>query len=157
MTEDRGDASAPSARGRMPTARALAVLAAACLALIGVMAAIALSGRLGDGCVMETLARVASPDRRFDAVAVAVACGGSSDFTTQVSVLRAGKPVPHRRGNALVADGDHGEAPSGPGGGPVVELRWTGPRALTVGYDRRARASRTASRVRGVRITYARF
>ncbi|HET7464235.1 MAG TPA: hypothetical protein VFJ82_23460 [Longimicrobium sp.] len=39
----------------------------------------------------------------------------------------------------FVADGDHGRAPEGPGGGPAVRVQWLDRRTLEVRYDGRAR------------------
>ena len=75
--------------------------------------------------------------------------------STQVSVLSRWERLWGRRGNALTSDTDHGRAPAGPGGGPVVELEWGRPDSLQVRYDALARVFHAEPMVRGVRIRYA--
>ena len=129
------------------------------LAIAGVLLGAALVGVAGlwtlfvrDLCENEVLADVAAPDQRTRAVVFQRNCGATTDFSTQVSLLRGSRQLSEDGGNVFVADSDHGQAPAGPGGGPAVEVRWIDAAQLEVRHDRRARVFRADSLVHGVKI-----
>ena len=102
------------------------------------LSAVVALGACDDGCGNDVLADVPSPDGRRHAVVFARDCGATTAASTQVSVLPAARSA-HGGGNVFVADGDHGRAPAGAGGGPRVAVRWLDRRTLEVRYDSRAR------------------
>lgn len=105
-------------------------------------------------CDNTPLAEVRSPSGTRKAVVFQRDCGATSGFSTQVSVLPAGEKLPNDGGNVFVADTDHGQAPSGPGGGPVVEVVWTAEDRLLIRHHRLARVFRSEARVGGVAVCY---
>jgi hypothetical protein len=113
-----------TAVGRIPSAGAALLLAT-------------LAG-CDSGCANTVLSDAASPDGRRHAVVFERDCGATTGFSTQVSVLPAGRS-PSGGGNVFVAEGGHGRAAPGPGGGPRVAVRWLGRRTLEVRFDGRAR------------------
>lgn len=58
-------------------------------------------------------------------------------------------------GNVFTADTNHGKAPSGPGGGPVVTVRWIDRRTLEIAYDSAARVFGHETRHDDTDILYA--
>jgi len=96
-------------------------------------------------CGNELLSRSPSPDGRLDAVVFQRNCGARKSFYTEVSILPAGAPLKNEAGNLLGADTDHGRAPSGPAGGPVLQVWWSGPQELEVSHHRKARIFRDAN------------
>ncbi|NUO64271.1 MAG: hypothetical protein HOQ11_17710 [Gemmatimonadaceae bacterium] len=108
-------------------------------------------GACADGCADRMLTESPSPDGSREAVIFERACGATTGFSTQVSVVDAGRH-PTGRGNVFIADTDHGLAPAGPGGGPEVRVRWLGPHTLEVRYHPRARVFQTESRPRGLEL-----
>jgi hypothetical protein len=108
------------------------------------------------------ISEIYSPNREFRAVVFQRDCGATTGFSTQVSVLAANQRFLTERswlqstkpGNVLVADTNHGNAPSGPGGGPVVQLEWIGPRQLRITHDNRARVSVRQSKIDIVDVEY---
>lgn len=105
-------------------------------------------------CGNEILAEVPAPDHRARAVVFQRSCGATTPFSTQVALLAGARPLPDDGGNVFIADTDHGRAPAGPGGGPVVEVRWVRPGELEVRHDARARVFSADSLVNGVRIRF---
>ena len=75
-------------------------------------------------CGNELLREVASPDGKMKAVVFQRDCAATTGFITQVSVLSKDEKLPNESGNVFSADTNHGVAPSGEGGGPVVEVGW---------------------------------
>ena len=80
-------------------------------------------------------------------------CGATTGFTTQISVIEAGKPV-SGAGNAFVADDDHGKAQVGNWGGPWEEASWLAADRLLIRYAPESRIFQQAYRMNGAAITY---
>lgn len=92
-----------------------------------------LAGGCSDMCANDEIDRLPSPGGEYEAVLFQRACGATSGFSTQVSIVPAGAEL-DGTGNAFVADDDHGEARTGDWGGPWAEVRWQSPRELLVRY-----------------------
>jgi len=90
------------------------------------------------GCENSVLQDIPSPDGRRHAVIFERSCGATTGFSTQVSVVPSVRDA-RGPGNVFTADTDHGKAPSGPGGGPIVAARWIDRRTLEIRYDSEAR------------------
>ena len=79
------------------------------------------------GCGNDLVREVRSPSGKMKAVVFERDCGATTGFSTQVSLLLSNKSLPNESGNLFIADTDHGNAPAGAWGGPIVEPSWTGP------------------------------
>jgi len=90
-------------------------------------------------CTNEEIARFPSPDGMLEAVLFERNCGASTDFSTQVTIVRAGFSMTNQAGDAFVADANHGSAKRAWWGGPAVELRWLDSNTLLIRYDEAAR------------------
>src|SRR4051794_19379285 len=120
-------------RGRSVTLRFGVLIVAACCSACADL----------DPCGNEVISEVYSPNREFRAVVFERSCSAAAGFSAQVSVLAANQPFltePSslqwtKPGNVFVADTNHGSAPSGPRGGPVVGLEWAGRRQLRITHD----------------------
>ena len=108
-------------------------------------------------CGNEVLKEVASPSGKMKAVIFQRDCGATTGFSTQVSVISKDEKLRDEGGNAFAADTNHGDAPSGQGGGPVVEVSWLSENELLVKHDRRARALQHSQSPGNVRILYETF
>jgi hypothetical protein len=118
--------------------------------ILGVAANWLFSGMCGN----ELLAESPSPDGRYRAVVFERDCGATSPFSTQVSILEAGDDFDGEGGNTLVADTNHGDAPSGPGGGPEVSVRWLAPNKLQISHHGKARVFMAEKKVGEVDVGY---
>ena len=108
-------------------------------------------------CGNEVLKEIASPGGKMKAVIFQRDCGATTGFSTQVSVLSKDEKLPDEGGNVFAADTNHGEAPSGQGGGPVVEVSWLSENELMIKHDTRARALQHSQTPGGLRILYETF
>lgn len=115
-------------------------------------AALVLSG-CADACQNAILSSTASPDGERHAVLFMRDCGATTDFSTQVSILRENGP-PTGAGNLFIADGGSASAPPTDHGGPWAEIVWQGPRRLLVRYDAMAEVYKQQDQVAGVTVTY---
>lgn len=105
-------------------------------------------------CSSTVVDSAPSPDRQHDAVIFVSDCGATTSFVTQVALVPAGLSVGVRTPYVFAATTDHGAAPQGPGGGPVVKVAWTSPSAFTVRYDRRAAVFKREPSYQGISISY---
>jgi predicted small secreted protein len=110
---------------------------------------------LADGCGNEILRVHYSPTKQLKAVIFERDCGATTGFSTQISIMAANGDLPNEGGNVFVADTDHGKSPSGPGGGPPVEVEWKGESSLNIIYDNRARVFLRKDSQNGVTISYS--
>ena len=112
---------------------------------IGAVAAVAAGFVLGMACSApcdtEEQFRVASPDRKLEAVVFRHDCGSTTDHSTHVTILPAGARLGDRPGNVFVSDIDHNQSPRASWGGPLATLHWPEPRRLVVIYHPLARVS----------------
>jgi hypothetical protein len=132
-------------RGLRPRLRF--VLAAAAFAL-------ALGGCEGP-CGEEVVQHEPSPYGTGTAIVFVRDCGATTGFATQVSLVGDGDAGRGGRNVVFVADDDHGAAPSWPGGGTRVRVRWVNANHLEVAHHPRARTFRREESHGAVRITYA--
>jgi hypothetical protein len=123
------------------------------LSNLALLAATATLAACDSACSNDIVRRVAAPGGEHDAVVFQRDCGATTGFSTQVSIVGAGR-MPTGGGNVFIADDDHGAAPAAPWGGPDVTLSWTRPDSLLVRYDARARLFLREARVGAVRIEY---
>ena len=105
-------------------------------------------------CGVQPLSATLSPDARHQVVTFEYDCGATTDFSTQVSLLQAGAGLPNRPGNVIGLDAYGDSAPRGPGGGPIVRVKWLGIDSLEVSFDQRARVLFQNHIVHRVRISY---
>jgi hypothetical protein len=136
------------------TVRKALLYIAAALSSIAIAGAIAVYQLAASSCGNSVLAEAMSPDGKMKAVVFERDCGATTDFSTQVSVIRATSALGSSSGNIFSADTNHGAAPSGPGGGPMVSVRWLSPQMLLVARDAAARVFEAESKSGEVEVRY---
>jgi hypothetical protein len=98
-----------------------------------------------DLCGNEELSRIPSPDGKLHAVVLLRACGATTGFSTQVSLVDAGQEAQGAGtlfiGDCRGCDWDRDR--------PFVEATWSDSHHLTITADRNARVSRATSEDRG--------
>ena len=128
-------------------ARVRLVLAAALVPL--------LLGGCEPGCADEVLQHEPSPYGRGAAVVFVQDCGEvAMGQATEVALIGHVDAEPRRRNVFFVADTNDGAAPSGPGGGPRVRVRWIDGNHLEVAHHPRVHASQKEAEHGPIRITY---
>ena len=143
-----------------PLMRWLKFVARIAIAIVAVWA-VALVGFFFYGarsmCGNEILAEYPSPDGELKAVVFERDCGTTTDFSTQVSVMKREAALENSKGNVFIEDSDRGRAPSGSGGGPEAKLLWTGNRSIQIDHHVNVRVSVARPLVDGVAVTYSSF
>jgi len=105
-------------------------------------------------CGNELIKTVASPDGTQKVVVFQRDCGATTGFSTQASLLPTRASLPNKSGNVFSSDTDHGAAPSGPGGGPEIQVVWQGAMAVSISYHPSVRVFKAQPLVGGVQFTY---
>ena len=111
-------------------------------------------------CATTVFDQVPSPSNKLKAVVFQIDCGATSDFNTQVVIVKASfdtsdaKSLPK---GFFVADRDHGRAPAGATQGPEVRLNWESDDKLSLQYHQFARIFRSEEKQGGVTIKYQTF
>jgi hypothetical protein len=108
----------------------------------------------GSSCANELLAEAVSPDGTLKAVVFQRDCGATTGFSTQVSVFAVSAGIGNSAGNVFTSDTNHGIAPSGPGGGPLVKVNWRSPSVLVVSHSAAARVFVAEPQVGSVKVSY---
>jgi hypothetical protein len=105
-------------------------------------------------CGNDFIKAVVSPDGTQKVVVFQRGCGATTGFSTQASLLPTGALLPNKSGNVFASDTNHDAAPSGPGGGPDIEVVWHDAQAVTISYRPSVRVFKAESLVGGVKFTY---
>lgn len=135
------------------TARYLAFSALA-LAAVLVVAYLGVTSFGRGMCGNKVISSAEASDHRARVVVFERDCGATTDFSTQVIILRPGEELGDRKGDVFAVDSDHGRAAAGPGGGPWVEATWVSPESILIRFDDQARIFRQATVVGGISVRY---
>ena len=111
-----------------------------------------LSFALSDLCGNEELETIYSPDGARKVVVFERACGATTGFSTQVSLLRAGQSLLNEPGNLFVADTNHVDLPLIQAPAPFVAVRWLGDNELVLTYGPGARVFHSEQSLEGVTV-----
>jgi hypothetical protein len=122
--------------------------------LAAAASALALGG-CGGLCGEEVVQHEPSPYGWGTAIVFVRDCGATTGFATQVALVGNVDAGQRERNVVFVADDDHGAAPSWPGGGTRVRVRWVDASHLEVAHHPRARTFQREESHGGIRITYA--
>ncbi len=109
---------------------------------------------LAPTCENEILAEYPSPDGKSKAIVFMRNCGATTEFNTQVSLLPAKEQLGTRPGNTVIADMGRGGVPSGPHGGPEVNIQWIDLATVTIAHSKNARIFRADTEAGGIRVQY---
>ena len=137
------------ARGVIAIGRRMARLAgAAALPLLVMTIPLA-----GSPCTNEILAEHPSPDGRVKAVVFVRGCRDPARFSTQVSVIKAARPLGNVAGNVFIS-GVRYAATSADLGGPEIEVVWESEDRLVVVHPPETEVLKARGSFKRVRIRY---
>jgi hypothetical protein len=108
-------------------------------------------------CGNEILSEFVSPDSSKKIVVFQRDCGATTPFSTQASLFAITEKLPDEGGNVFSADTNHGAAPSGPGGGPELRVRWETRDRLILEHHKAARIFKAARHIGQVEVHYETF
>jgi hypothetical protein len=101
-------------------------------------------------CNNDVYEEIASPSGTYKAVIFERNCGATTDFSYQVSILKADKSLSQSDGgNVFIADSNHGAVEVN------VRVRWIDNTVLEVRYPARSRVFEKNDRIGDVTIRYS--
>lgn len=106
-------------------------------------------------CGNDFIEAVPSPDGSKKIVVFQRDCGATTGFSTQASILSSNEALSNTSGNVFSSDTNHGAAPSGPGGGPALQVVWRSSEAVAISYHPAVRVFKAEPQVDGVQFTYS--
>jgi len=139
----------------LKTKRSLYAIAIYALIILSSYGAALYAFSSGSMCGNRLASSILSPDRTNKVVIFERSCGATTDFSTQVSLIRAGDSLRGDGGNIFIADSDHGKVTSySPIGGPRVEASWKDETHLEIQYSPGSRIFLKNSTLNGIQIMY---
>jgi hypothetical protein len=110
------------------------------------------------GCLIDEnnteVGRADSPDRRYVAVVFVRNVDATTDFSTQVSILRYGARLGNGGGDIFICDSGHGRADELKDHSYWMKLTWSSPTALLIQYDQRIRVFKKIDKYKSISISY---
>jgi hypothetical protein len=106
----------------------------------------------------EVVGYVPSPDGKWDVVLMVRNAGATTDYSTQLSVIPAGRVSRElalcRPGNVFIADGNHGAVAVNPRGFMHVDVVWKSPNLVLITFPPTARVFKRERRFQSVIVNY---
>lgn len=127
------------------------------LALVGVAVPVAISWFASTAetmCGNDILSSVEIAGTELRVVIFQRDCGATTGPSTHASIITTRGELPNKGGNVFAADTNHGAAPSGPGGGPELDVRVTQPQEISLSYHPSARVFRAEHHYEQIKIIY---
>lgn len=100
-------------------------------------------------CQNTILSESVSPNGKWKAVIFDRDCGATTRWSTQVTLIRAGRSLPNKGGNVLITNSS-----SGPGGQPMVRVGWESDDIVVIEYKKDLVVLFTIQNYRGVLIRH---
>ncbi|HEX5433459.1 MAG TPA: hypothetical protein VFY05_04425 [Candidatus Angelobacter sp.] len=111
---------------------------------------------LPDPCNNEVGEEILSPDNEWKAVIFERDCGATTDFSTQISLVKGNRSLLHdSSGNIFTADSDHNKVRVNLNGLLPINVIWENNNQLLIRYPARARVFLQNRRYKDVRVSYA--
>jgi hypothetical protein len=113
-----------------------------------------------DMCATTVVDQVASPNGKLKAVLFQIDCGATTDFNSHVTIVPSNVDTSQKDSlpeSFFAADGNHGRAPAGNGGGPEIRLHWQAEDRLELQHHNFVRLIRSETQSEGVTIDYQTF
>ncbi len=107
-----------------------------------------------DPCGNEVVSETKSPDAKLKVVVFERDCGATTNFSTQISVVRSNQSLPSGGGNLFIGDDNHHAVPLGSKGTMEIKLNWESNSSLSVSYPKDAQVFLKKPTVAGVAVKY---
>jgi hypothetical protein len=111
------------------------------------------SSLAGTPCVNQALRESPSPDGRYSAVVFVRGCREPARFSTQISVIKSGRPLSDVAGNVFVSEVRYADSPADLGG-QEIEVRWESADRLVILHPPGTKALKAKTTFKRVRIRY---
>jgi hypothetical protein len=139
--------------------KALAVVGGLLLAMFIICAVVLIAPLALVRSWTEVVGDVPSPDGKWDVVLMVRNAGATTDYSTQLSVVPAGRPLSReiamcRPGNVFIADGNHGAVAVNDRGFMHVDVLWQSPNLVVITFPPSAHVFKQERRFQSLTINY---
>lgn len=104
-------------------------------------------------CSNEVISEYLSPDKGKRVVVFQRACGATTGWSTQASVLPFSKTLLNKDGNLYISNTDLAVLHGG-SDGPNLEVTWTSNRSVVLTHHPKTRVLKAEAEVSGVQVSY---
>jgi hypothetical protein len=98
-----------------------------------------------------------SPDGQHKAVIFTRSCGATTDFVTEVSILRGNEGIPRGTGNAFVVAYDPEHSATRKTDAVEIRIQWKSDQLLSIAFPKMVNVVKRADRVEDMEIEYRTF
>jgi len=105
-------------------------------------------------CGNKIIQSIESPDSIRKVVVFERDCGATTDFSTQISIIKNGEHLENESGNIFSADSDYGNAKIDENGLVYIKVLWLDYLTLLIEYDSKARIFTNKSNYKDISIIY---
>lgn len=105
-------------------------------------------------CENKIIQSIESPDSIRKVVVFERDCGATTDFSTQISIIKNGEHLENKSGNIFSADSDNGNAEIDENGLVYINVLWLDSLTLLIEYDSKARIFNNKSDYKDISINY---
>jgi len=107
-----------------------------------------------DMCGNRIIKKINSPNKRNTIVIFERDCGATTNFSTQISIIRKGKKLENEKGNLFSADSDNGKAEVNKYGIIKVQANWIDEKHILIKFDKNAQIYERKNSLNGISVTY---
>jgi hypothetical protein len=107
-----------------------------------------------DMCGNKIIRTEFSPDKKYKIVIFSRDCGATTDFSTQVSILKVAEKLENESGNIFSADSEHGKAKIDENNIVAIKSKWINNNKVIITYDKNARLFKTENSFNEIEIEY---
>ena len=105
-----------------------------------------LNSMISEMCQNTVTYQMLSPNRKSKAIIFKRDCGSGSGISTQVSILPSSSPLPERKGNLFIVDGQPASN--------SLHIKWNGSEKLVIVYNGRLKILKAKGEMHGVVAEY---
>lgn len=105
-------------------------------------------------CENKIIQSIESPDSIRKVVVFERDCGATTDFSTQISIIKNGEHLENKSGNIFSADSDNGNAEIDENRLVYIKVLWLDSLTLLIEYDSKARIFNNKSDYKDISINY---
>ena len=107
-----------------------------------------------DMCGNKIIRTELSPNKKHKIVIFWRDCGATTDFSTQVSILKVDEKLENESGNIFSADSEHGKAKTDENNIIAINSKWLNNDKVIITYDKNARIFKTENLLDEIEIEY---
>ena len=107
-----------------------------------------------DMCGNKIVETKISPNQSYKIIVFERNCGATTDFSTQISILKNNQTLENESGNIFSGDSDHGKAKLNKNGLIDIKAEWLNNSVIVIEYDANTRVFENKKMIGNIKINY---